>query len=152
MKHEMNQMVGYHINLVSHFMQNQYNRNLSELGLTMAQAKVLYLLFNDGSQSQSELQKRLFIKGSTMNGIIESMQKRELISKSDSLEDRRTKIIALTEKGRLLEEKLWHEMSQLDQELVTGFSKEEQEVLISWLKRMQNNIHVEKENSKGEGE
>ncbi|RNA66288.1 MarR family winged helix-turn-helix transcriptional regulator [Alteribacter keqinensis] len=148
MSRKMDQMVGYHVNLVSHFLKNRYNKNLSEIGLTVSQAKVLYHLVNHGAQTQSDLQKLLYVKGSTMNGIVESMLKQQLIIKKDSTEDRRTKVIELTEKGRAQEQKLWNVISQLDDDLTKGMSEEEQKLLISWLKKLQGNIHEQTDGGK----
>ncbi|ADU28575.1 MarR family winged helix-turn-helix transcriptional regulator [Evansella cellulosilytica] len=139
-RREMDQMFGYHIGVLSHLIQNQYNKNLSQFDLTISQAKVLYLLSHDGDKLQSELQKRLFIQASTMNGIIDSMLKRALIEKRDSQEDRRSKVISLTEKGISIERELWVNLDHMERELLAGFSIEEQQLLMMWLKRMKENM------------
>ncbi|UCZ53631.1 MarR family transcriptional regulator [Bacillus shivajii] len=143
-KQDMEQMVGHHVSVVSHLLQNKYNQKLSEFHLTMAQARVLYILVQNGKMAQSEIQKQLLIKGSTMNGIIDTMLKRELIVKEDSQEDRRTKHISLTKKGEMLENKLWDAVGNLEEELVSGFAEEEQKLLLSWLKRLRSNIEENK--------
>ncbi|WP_280771353.1 MarR family winged helix-turn-helix transcriptional regulator [Salipaludibacillus daqingensis] len=140
MDEKIEKFVGYHMGNVTHFIHNHHNRNLSEYGVTRAQAKVLYLLNHYGDSLQSELQKRLFIQASTMNGIIESLLKSQLIKKTDSVLDRRTKVISLTDKGKQLEDRLWEEVKALDRNLMDGFSEEEQRLLISWLKKMQTNL------------
>lgn len=75
MDDEIKQLAGYHITLTAHLLQNEHNRALGDLDVTPAQSKALYLLNRFGSQSQTELQDRMYIKGSTMNGIIDSLQK-----------------------------------------------------------------------------
>ncbi|OIJ18105.1 MarR family transcriptional regulator [Anaerobacillus alkalidiazotrophicus] len=136
----LDERVGYQIGVAAHLIQNTYNHKLSEYDLTVAQAKVLYMLVNYGEQLQSELQNRLFIKGSTMNGIIDSMLKKQLIEKNDSKTDRRSKIITLTEKGKILEEKLWLSTKAMEIELMKGFSNEEKQLLLAWLKRITENF------------
>ncbi|PYZ95528.1 MarR family transcriptional regulator [Alteribacter lacisalsi] len=143
MTSRLEQMAGHQISMVGHLLKNKYNRNLSELGLTSAQASVLYVLFHEGDQKQSELQRWLHVKGSTMNGIIESMLKHELIEKESSKEDRRTKIVTITDKGKLLEEKFMKKLETLEQKLTEGFSSEEKQIMISWMKRMQKNLNEE---------
>ncbi|MDE5413508.1 MarR family winged helix-turn-helix transcriptional regulator [Alkalihalobacterium chitinilyticum] len=140
MERNIDERVGYHIGVVGHLLQNLYNEKLSEYGLTVAQAKVIYLLHAHGNLLQSELQKNLLIKAPTMNGIIESMLKKELIEKKDNESDRRSKTIILTEKGRVLEETLWNDIGRLEEELVNGLSKEEQKILIIWLKKLALNL------------
>ena len=137
----MNDRVGYHIGVAAHFMQNNYNQKLAEFDLTVAQAKVLFMLVNYGDQLQSELQSRLYIKGSTMNGIIDSLLKKDLIEKIDSETDRRSKIIVLTNKGKALEETLWLETEHMEEDLMIGFSPEEKQQLLTMLKRIKQNLN-----------
>ncbi|KGX87226.1 MarR family winged helix-turn-helix transcriptional regulator [Pontibacillus litoralis] len=140
MKRDINHALGYHINVVSHFIHNKYNEKLAEYGLTSAQAKVMYFLGGYGEQIQSELQQRLYIKGSSMNGLVETLYKKDLIVKRVCESDRRVKLISLTDKGKALEGKLWDVLEELEVQLVDGFNKEERQVMISWLKRMKENI------------
>ncbi|WP_096201712.1 MarR family winged helix-turn-helix transcriptional regulator [Bacillus sp. FJAT-45350] len=140
MERAIDNRVGYNIGIVGHLIQNLYNEKLSDHGLTVAQAKVIYLLNCHGTQLQVDLQKSLYIKASTMNGIIDSMLKKGLIEKQDNEIDRRSKTITLTEKGRKLEETLWIEMGHVEKKLTEGFTTEEQQVLIIWLKKLAHNL------------
>ncbi|KGX93778.1 MarR family transcripitonal regulator [Pontibacillus halophilus JSM 076056 = DSM 19796] len=139
---DLENRVGYHINVVSHMLRNKYNEELAKYDVTMAQAKVLYVLRSNGEQTQNELQEKLYVKASSVNGIVETMLKKGLIEKRTSDIDRRTKIITLSQKGTQLETKLRHVIYDLETELGEGFSEEELKVMISWLKRMQGNIYV----------
>ena len=140
MGRDIESYLGYHINVVSHFIQNTYNQKLAEYGISMSQAKVLFFLVEKGEQAQSELQNLLYIKGSSMNGLIESLEKKALIQKRQSEEDRRTKLISISEQGREVECKLWTVINDIEQDLTEGFNQEEQQVIISWLKKMRENV------------
>jgi DNA-binding MarR family transcriptional regulator len=136
LERDLHDRVGYQIGVVAHLMRNQFNEKLSEYGVTQAQFKVLYQLNEHGELLQSELQNKLFIKGSTMNGIIESMLKNNLIEKKNSISDRRSKVIKLTEKGKQLEEKLWREVGLIEEEAMTLFSNEEKQFFLSCLHKL----------------
>ncbi|MFC0559719.1 MarR family winged helix-turn-helix transcriptional regulator [Halalkalibacter alkalisediminis] len=136
MERDLQDRVGYQIGVVAHLMHNQFNQKLSEYGVTHAQFKVLYQLNEHVELLQSELQNKLYIKASTMNGIIESMLKNQLIEKKDSTEDRRAKKISLTLKGKQLENTLWHEIGQLDKETMSVFTNEEKQFFLSCLLKM----------------
>ncbi|KHF40419.1 MarR family winged helix-turn-helix transcriptional regulator [Halalkalibacter okhensis] len=138
MERNLEERIGYQIGVVAHLMQNQFNQKIAEYGVTNAQFKVLYLLAEHHELLQSALQNRLYIKASTMNGIIDSMLKNDLINKKESEQDRRSKIISLTEKGKVLEEKLWNEMGQMDARLMNHFSDEEKQLFFSFLRRVAN--------------
>ncbi|WP_173917778.1 MarR family winged helix-turn-helix transcriptional regulator [Halobacillus sp. Marseille-Q1614] len=140
MKHDLESLVGYNIGTISHFIQNEYNQRLSDYGVTRSQAKVIYFLAVHGPQSQKDLQKRLYIKASSMNGIIESLIKNECITKESSPNDRRAKVIQLTKKGKHIEKEVWSIVLEIEEEIGEGFSKEEHQVIISFLQRIQKNI------------
>ncbi|MFC7063666.1 MarR family winged helix-turn-helix transcriptional regulator [Halobacillus seohaensis] len=140
MEHEIEPLLGYNINVISHFIQNTYNEKLSEYALTNSQAKVIYFLAKHGEQSQADLQKRLYIKASSMNGIIESLMKNACITKDSSPYDKRTKVIRLTDKGKQLDETIWTIIQELESIIGDGFSKEERQVIVSWLQKIQKNL------------
>lgn len=152
MDDEIKQLAGYHITLAAHLLQNEYNRALSDLGVTPAQSKALYLLNRYGSQSQTELQDRMYIKGSTMNGIIDSLDKKQLIHKGDSTSDRRVKVITLTPEGTRLEREIWAMLSSLEERLMTGISPERKQELIRTIEQLQKNVTTITEGVNGKGE
>ncbi len=140
--------LSYQIGMVAHLLQNQYNDQLAAHDLTVAQSRVLYMLVEYGDQSQAELQQHLYIKGSTMNGIIDSLLNKDLVSKTDSDVDKRAKIISITEKGRLLDQNLWDDLDKKEMEYIEGFSKEEMALLMTWLKKIKANLLREQEEAK----
>ena len=132
--------VGYQIGMVAHLLHNQYSERLAKYDLTVAQARVLYLLQEYGTQTQLELQQRLFIKASTMNGIIESLLNKRLIDKRENEQDKRSKIVSLTENGRKVDQQLWGELEEVESELFKSLSKEEAALMFQWLKKIKNNL------------
>ena len=140
--------LSYQIGMVAHLLQNQYNDQLAAHDLTVAQSRVLYMLVEYGDQSQAELQQHLYIKGSTMNGIIDSLLNKDLVNKTDSDVDKRAKIISITEKGRLLDQNLWDDLDKKEMEYIEGFSKEEMALLMTWLKKIKANLLREQEEAK----
>ncbi|MFD2043115.1 MarR family winged helix-turn-helix transcriptional regulator [Ornithinibacillus salinisoli] len=145
MERDIEEKVGYQIGVVAHLFHNQYNEQLAKYDVTVAQARVLYLLVEQGPQSQGELQQQLYIKGSTMNGIIESLLNKQLIEKSESVHDKRSKMISLTEKGRSIDQRLWNDMAGTEDCVLDGFSPEEIALMRHWLKKIKTNIVEMKE-------
>jgi DNA-binding MarR family transcriptional regulator len=140
MERNIDRTLGYNINMLSHFLQNIYNQRLGEYGLTHSQAKVIYFLAKAGEQSQTDLQKQLHIKASSMNGLIETLLKHERISKRSCQKDKRTKLVKLTEKGNELHATILQIIEDIELEATEGLSREEQQVMVSWLKKMQDNL------------
>ncbi|MCK0469924.1 MarR family winged helix-turn-helix transcriptional regulator [Halalkalibacter sp. APA_J-10(15)] len=150
-KRDIERHVGYHIGIAAHFIQNRYNEKLAEVDLTVAQARALYLLVEHGPQIQVELQNRLYIKGSTMNGLIETMEKKGFIERRASSSDKRSKVIHLTDKGYEIDQIFWKKLTLLEDELLEGFMEEEKALLIVWLKRLKENLCVKESKATGEG-
>ncbi|RWZ52273.1 MarR family transcriptional regulator [Halobacillus fulvus] len=139
-REEIRDSIGYNIHVTSHLLQNVYNEKLGEFGLTHAQARVIYLLAVHGQQSQSDLQKKLYIQASSMNGIIESMLKYDRIAKKPSPTDKRTKMITLTGTGHELYEKIIDIISVIEDQVTNGLTKDEVESLVPVLRTMQENL------------
>jgi DNA-binding MarR family transcriptional regulator len=70
--------------------------------LTGPQLTVVKMLHHLGDLSLSELSERIRAGNSTVSGIIDRMEREELVKRVRSKEDRRVVHIKLTEKGRLL--------------------------------------------------
>src|SRR4051794_9448277 len=77
-----------------------------ELGLTGPQLTVIKLLENFGDLSLSELSERIRAQNSTVTGIIDRMERENLVTRERSKEDRRVVYIRLTTKGRKLAEEI----------------------------------------------
>ena len=137
---EFHNALGYNIHVVSHFLQNIYNEKLGEHGLTHAQSRVIYFLAKYGSQSQTELQQRLYIRPSSMNGIIDSLLKHGRITKESSAQDKRTKMIALTPSGQNLHASIIQVVRDIEAQLTAGMTNDEKSMAVSLLKRMQDNM------------
>ena len=144
----MQEKLVYQVGMVAHLLENQYNDQLAVHGLTVAQSKVLFLLVENGPLSQVELQQYLYIKGSTMTGIIDSLLMKDLVEKSDSKVDKRSKIITINEKGRKLDQELWENLNVQENELMDGFSEEEAALFLKWLQRMKSNLLIQEEGVK----
>ncbi|MBA2176774.1 MarR family transcriptional regulator [Halobacillus locisalis] len=140
---EFHNALGYNIHVLSHFLQNIYNEKLGEHGLTHSQSRVIYFLATCGSQSQTELQQRLYIRPSSMNGIIDSLLKHGRITKESSVRDKRTKMIALTPSGQNLHASIIQIVRDIENQLTTGMSDDEKSTAVSLLKKMQDNIRPE---------
>ena len=72
--------------------------DLGDVGITMAQAKVLLVLAG-GSMHMSELVTRLRVTPSTTSGLVEKLVEQGLVSRADDPADRRQVIVSTTPQG-----------------------------------------------------
>jgi len=70
-----------------------------EIGVTMPQAKVLYLVGLTGRLRMSELASRLGVSLSTVSGLVERLCERELVARHDDPADRRQVVVTATPAG-----------------------------------------------------
>lgn len=71
-------------------------------GVTAAQLSALRVLERYGEMPQSELSERLFLRGSTVSGMVDRLEERGLISRRRSTTDRRLVAVDLAPGGRKL--------------------------------------------------
>ena len=117
-------------------------RYFSRYGITETQFNVLMLLkyaLSDGL-SQVALSKRLIVNKADMTGIIDRLEKKQLVERFADKNDRRINFIKITNKGRemlLKVEKIYFEEVH---RLLTGCSKTEIKAIIHGLERIRGNL------------
>ena len=77
-----------------------------QFGLTGQQSLVLRLLLNNGSMSSADLSRLMYVTPSNMTGIIDRLEKKDLISRVRKEGDRRVVLITLTDTGKKLSEQI----------------------------------------------
>ena len=95
-----------------------------QYGLTGPQSLVMRLLINNGPLSSAELSRRMYVTPSNLTGIIDRLQKKELVERIRKEGDRRVALITLTESGEKLgqsipdpiEKKFVNQLADLDPE------------------------------------
>lgn len=70
-----------------------------EIGVTMPQAKVLYLVVMAGGLRMSELAARLGVSLSTVSGLVERLVEGDLVARHDDPADRRQVVVTATPAG-----------------------------------------------------
>ncbi len=134
---------GYFINRISHDFKLKKNESLSKYNLTDSQMKVMRYLWHENCLSQTEIQKRMNIKPSSLTRLIDQLERKQFITRKISSKDSRVKLISLTEKGKILKKDSWDAIIMLEEKLIKNFTDEEKELSLSFLNRMLNNILTE---------
>ncbi|WP_316861860.1 MarR family transcriptional regulator [uncultured Cohaesibacter sp.] len=98
--------LGYLIYEVSRLMRRLYEQEAKSLNLTMQQARVISFLNNHpGGISQTQIANAFDRDPMTMSGILDRLQKRELVKRVVDPSDSRAKLVLLTEEGECLYKK-----------------------------------------------
>jgi len=78
-------------------------RTISEADLTPAQYSVLTLLWGSDGRQFNELAHACCCSPSTITGIVDTLEKKELVTRQSNPGDRRSLLVTLTEEGKALE-------------------------------------------------
>ena len=118
------------------------NKELSEFGITYAQATVIgYLKRNSGIEiCQKDIEYNLGLTTPTVCSILARLKEKQLIMTHSSKTDRRYKSVALTDKALEMAEDISQRIDQITAALFCGISPEELCSLDTIIKKIINNI------------
>lgn len=114
------------------------NRMLSPYGLTHTQFKILMMLYHqpDKSVRQADIEEHFSMTNPTVTGIIQNLEKKNLVQRIENPRDKRSKLLALTESAREMEAEM-HQLSELrEQQITEKLTDEEKQQLIELLKKI----------------
>ena len=119
---------------------------LSRLDVTPAQTRaLLYLGEQGGSAAQAEITAAMNLKAPTVNGILDRMEEKELLSRAADPRDGRRKQVTLTEKGHSLMEQLRRSFVETEQVMRRGFTEAETAQLQRLLERLRENLKEDRD-------
>jgi len=121
-------------------------RQLRAHQITPVQAHALtYLAQREGTAdvTQRDLERELRLKAPTVNGIVDRMAERGLLSRSTSSVDRRCRVLRLSDSGREAAALFTGTARQVEKLICAELSLEEQQTLRELLSRIIANLEVE---------
>lgn len=108
-----------------------------------AQGRILYVLWQHDGISISDLSAQTSLANTTLTSMLDRMEASGLVIRKSDPKDRRSKLIALTEKAKSLQEdyeRISQEMSDL---YYIGFSEQEISQFEAYLQRVLTNLETE---------
>lgn len=108
--------------------------------LTPGQPKVLdYLAYHDGAV-QKEIAEACHIEPATITSVLLGMESKELIVRNNLNGNRRSLYVHLTDKGKSTAKQIEDYFDKIENKALQDFSMVEKEMLISLLKRLNDNM------------
>ncbi|HEY8888684.1 MAG TPA: MarR family transcriptional regulator [Clostridium sp.] len=98
---------------------------------------------NNGKLSMKEIGQLVGKDKSTITALVNKLLKLGYVQKEKCQKDRRITYIILTEKGKVIEDKVNDISKQVNLAAYKDFSEEEKDVLLKLLKKMNNNFEIE---------
>ncbi len=109
---------------------------LSQFDITPVQYGVLQCIWQLDMHNPKEIAQYLSIENSTISGILERMEKKDLIVRNIDINDRRFIKIDLTEKSKALEIDVNKAVEEVNEDVMMIFTTEEELLLKKYLKRI----------------
>jgi DNA-binding MarR family transcriptional regulator len=129
--------VGYLLSRVRSTLWNSVTQHtMADLGITSTQASIMFMLASGRSLAAADLAREYGIDASAVTRLIDRLEKRGLITRVRSEEDRRVVRLALTDEGRVLVGQIPAIFTKVLDKLLSGFTPEEVGFLKSMLRRI----------------
>jgi DNA-binding MarR family transcriptional regulator len=117
-----------------------YDRRLGELGLNLSQASLLAFVAEFGPHTQSRLAERLSLGRAATGALIDALEGRGLVRRTEDREDRRVWVVEITPEGRRVAGEVEQIDATLRAELRRGISTADRQQLAQLLLRLQANL------------
>lgn len=129
---------GLYIKRINAFLDCEANRNLQNRNLTHSQSHFLMELLRKPGQTAplKELESRFSAAQSTIAGLAVRLEKKGLIESLPDPNDRRVKLVRLTEAGARVCEDSFKEIIASEEHLLSDLTEVEQTLLLNLLERM----------------
>ena len=111
-------------------------RSIVALDMCISDFGVLEVLLHKGSQSVSEIGRRVELTSGSITTAIDRLEQRGLVARAAHASDRRARVVDLTPEGRALITQVFATHKQAMDRAAHGLSKAERGTLIALLKRL----------------
>lgn len=133
---------GFYIKRISDYIEADANKALEQYGITYSQARVLSFLIKSQDKViiQKDIEEFLELKHPTVIGILQRMEAKGIIVSSVDPQDKRQKIITLTDSAFELEKRIADHVEDAEQRMAEGMTKEELDEIKRLLHKVYKNI------------
>jgi DNA-binding MarR family transcriptional regulator len=128
------------IGKASRLLGNRISRNLSEHQVTAEQWTILASLWQHNGQTQQSLADLSNKNKASITHLIDNLEKRKLVERKADTEDRRNKMVFLTQEGKELQEELNKIVKKTTKEATEGIDKKELKSAKKVLRMMVENL------------
>lgn len=134
--------MNYLLSVTQHKVFKYYSKLLERQGITSAQAGVLTYIWSvpDNKTTPKEIGKKLHLEAPTVSGILDKMQKLDLINREVDPDNRRVIFVTPTSKANQMKASIESTTEEMNRQVLKDFSSEEAELLKQFLTKI---IHSE---------
>jgi DNA-binding MarR family transcriptional regulator len=111
-----------------------------EEGITEPQFQALSLLVDNGPMLMRKMSDEMLVTPANVTGIMDRLEEKSLVRRTEGEEDRRATIIEITQEGNALYERVAIKKADMLQKALAAFSKDELETLNNLLEKFQSEM------------
>lgn len=118
------------------------DKNLMEYDLTTSQSRVLFFIHFRGEDktSMKDIEEHMKVTHPTVIGIVKRLEEKGFVTTASDPEDRRVKLVAITQKTTKMIKKLEQGKRKMDEKLLKGFTEQETKELRRMLSLIEDNL------------
>lgn len=105
-------------------------------GVSVSQCYVLETLHTHGVLTVNTLATKMYLKVSTVTRIVDQLVKKKYVTREESPNDRRVRVLQLTDAGEIVFQESWQNIFQSEKTILENFPAEHREMLIDFLKKL----------------
>jgi MarR family transcriptional regulator, organic hydroperoxide resistance regulator len=113
-----------------------WTKKVEHLGVTASQAMLLLFLDEEDRIPPNTLGQKIDITSATMTGILDRLEKNGLIARLPHLDDRRSLLVCLTERGAQVAKEINGIMTEANEEFLSRLTPKESELFRNLLKQV----------------
>lgn len=140
--YSLDDSIPYMMNRVAGRLNRALEDDLQKLGVTFQHWRVLAVLARGDGLSIADLSAYAVVPHSTLSRLLTRLEDDKLVQRSGETPDGRTARLLITARGRKLYERILPLATGWRDEVLVGFSADEQQVLLGLLRRMLKNLET----------
>jgi len=140
MNFDLDNSLGVLVANVRNSIRSDAELTLNKFAITPAQCLILLRLYKKENITQKELAHDTYFKQPSLTLMIDKLEKKDLVKREVSLNDRRAHVITLTEKSRGLKEALINVACQAEERAFEGFDVKQKTEVLLLLKKIYKNL------------
>ncbi len=134
---ELKECINFLLTTAQHTVFQYLSQRLAPYDITPSQYGILNCLWiNDGTCLPRQIAELLCLETSTVSGILDRMQKKDLIDRVINPENRRKILVMITPKGEALKAPVLKIIDEVNEEVLKDFSPKETEFIRKSLRQI----------------
>jgi DNA-binding MarR family transcriptional regulator len=126
---ELKECINFLLSVSQNKVFKYFSKLLEEYGLTPAQYGVLNCLWREGQLSPKQIGELVYLEAPTVSGILDKMQKADLIERSVDTKNRRNVLVVATQKSTEIRDKVEAATIKLNNTVLQNLSDSDKVVL-----------------------